>query len=100
MAKRRYGRAFESTPYQFEVGALFPKVIQDIIDAQHADGAIGDTAPFMAGCYPADPVCSSFLLAGRETYLHAGDLTAVRKAYPAFAAWERCLLQHSEGQLP
>ena len=91
---------FESTPYQFEVGALFPKVIQDIMDAQHADGAIGDTAPFMAGCYPADPVCSSFLLAGRETYLHAGDLTAVRKAYPAFAAWERCLLKHSEGQLP
>ena len=36
---------FESTPYQFEVGALFPKVIQDIMDAQHADGAIGDTAP-------------------------------------------------------
>ncbi len=91
---------FEAVPYQFEVGALFPKVIQDIMDAQHADGAIGDTAPFLAGCYPADPVCSSFLIAGRETYLHTGELKTVREAYPAFAAWERCILGHSQGGLP
>ena len=91
---------FESTPYQFEVGALFSKVIQDIMDAQRPDGAIGDTAPFMAGCYPADPVSSSFLLAGKEMYLHAGDITAMRQAYASFAAWEMCLLEHSENYLP
>ena len=87
---------FEETPYNFDVGALFPKVVRDLIDAQSEDGAITCTAPFVWGNRPADPVCSSFLVAGYEAAMHTGNLDIVREAYPAFCAWEKCLLNHSD----
>ena len=38
---------FEETPYNFDIGRLFPKVIRDILDTQEADGSITCTAPGM-----------------------------------------------------
>ena len=90
---------FEETPYNFDVGALFPKVVRDLIDIQTPEGAIGCTAPFAFGNKPADPVCSSFLMAGMQAALHTGNLDLVSEAYPAWEAWENCLLAHSDGYL-
>ena len=87
---------FEETPYNFDIGALFPKVVRDIMDAQGADGAITCTAPFVWGNRPADPVCSSFLVAGYEAAMHTGNLDIIAEAFDSFAAWENCLLAHSD----
>ena len=90
---------FEETPYNFRVGRLFPKVIRDILDAQEADGSICCTAPHVFGSRPADPVCSSFLVAALQALLHAGNGAAIREGYEGFAAWQRCLAEHSEGDI-
>lgn len=87
---------FEETPYNFEIGRMFPKLIRDLIDEQGADGAITCTAPFVYGGRPADPVCSSFLVAGYECLLHDGNDDAIREAFDSFAAWENCLIAHSD----
>lgn len=87
---------FEETPYNFEIGRMFPKLIRDLIDEQGADGAITCTAPFVYGGRPADPVCSSFLVAGYECLLHDGNDDAIREAFDRFAAWENCLIAHSD----
>lgn len=87
---------FEETPYNFDIGALFTKVVRDIMDAQGADGSITCTAPFVGGSRPADPVCSSFLVAGCEAAMHTGNLDIIKEAYPAFEAWESCLLANSD----
>ncbi len=87
---------FEETPYNFDIGALFPKVIRDIIDAQGEEGGITCTAPFVWGSRPADPVCSSFLVAGYESAMHTGNLDIIAEAFDSFAAWENCLLARSD----
>lgn len=87
---------FEETPYNFDVGRMFPKIIRDLVDEQGADGAITCTAPFAYGSRPADPVCSSFLVAGLEAALHTGNLDILEEAYENFAAWEDCLLARSD----
>ena len=87
---------FEETPYNFDIGRMFPKLIRDIVDTQNADGAMTCTAPFVFGGQPADPVCSSFLVAGMQSYMHLGNKDILAEAFDAFAAWENCLLQHSD----
>ena len=90
---------FEATPYQSEMGAFFKKVVRDIIDVQDDAGAIGCTAPFLWGNRPADPVCSAFLVAGMQAYMHAGNIDIVKEAYPAWAKWEEYLLSRSENYI-
>ena len=77
---------FEATPYIADVGRLFPKIVRDCIDVQDADGSITCTAPFAFGCRPADPVCSSYLLAGWEAWLHTGNLEILEEGFEGFAA--------------
>lgn len=86
---------FEATPYSFDIGRMFPKVIRDLIDEQGEDGSITCTAPFAYGARPADPVCSSFLVAGLESVLHTGNMDIIAEAYDKFAAWENCLINNS-----
>ena len=90
---------FEETPYNFSVASLFPKIIDDLRDEQGEDGAITCTAPLVYGSRPADPVCSSFLVAGWQNYLHNGDLETLRRDYTAFRAWSECLEAHSENHI-
>ncbi len=90
---------FEETPYNFDVGRIFPKVIRDEADEQDESGAIPDTAPFKFGGRPADPVCSSFLVAGLEAWMHTGNLEVIEKHFDDFTAWENCLLSHSDGYI-
>jgi alpha-L-rhamnosidase len=90
---------FEATPFNFDIGRMFPKIVRDVMQMQRADGAIGCTAPFVYGAVPADPVCSSFLLAGYEAMMHTGNLDILKEAYPAFCSWENYLLSRSEGYI-
>ena len=87
---------FEETPYNFDVGHIFPKIVRDIVDAQSEEGAITCTAPFVFGSQPADPVCSSFLIAGYQALAHTGNLEIIREAYDNFKAWEDFLLSSSD----
>lgn len=90
---------FEETPYNFDTGRLFPKVVRDIADCQKPDGAIHCTAPYVFGCCPADPVCSSYLIAGMQTYTRTGDKRVISEGYEGWAAWERLLLSKSTGYI-
>ena len=88
---------FQETPYNFDFTRMFEKIVGDLIGAQSPDGAITCTAPYIFGCRPADPVCSSFLVAVLESYRHGGNLRLLKNAYPHLCAWEKYLLSRSEG---
>ena len=90
---------FTATPYNFDIGRIFPKVIGDIHAEQRADGAFTCCAPFLFGQYPADPVCSSFLVAGEQTHLFCDNIELIEQAFPWFEAWEKSLLSRSENYL-
>lgn len=87
---------FEETPYNFDIGRIFPKVIRDIRDAQNDAGAFCCCSPRISfGGIPADPVCSSYLVAGMQAYLHTGNREILAESFDGFAAWEDCLLANS-----
>lgn len=88
---------FEETPYNFDVGAIFPKIIADLADTQDESGAITCTAPRIYGERPADPVCSSFLIAALQAYRFTGNKQVIEDNYKYFEEWERCLGEHSVG---
>ena len=90
---------FEATPYNFDIGQMFVKVVRDIAEAQSEDGAITCTAPYVFGSRPADPVCSSFLIAGLMALMHTGNIGIVGEAYEKFKAWEDFLLAKSDGYI-
>ncbi len=90
---------FEETPFNFETGAMFRKVVRDIAAGQRPDGAISCTSPFVYGAYPADAVCSSYLVAAWQNYLHCGDRETIEENFDGFAAWEKCLLENSSGYI-
>jgi alpha-L-rhamnosidase len=89
---------FEETPYNIDIGRLFPKVVRDILAVQK-DGAFTCTVPYVFGGNPADPVCSSFLVAGYEALRHTGNTGIIAEAFDGFAAWEDVLLARSEGYI-
>ncbi len=86
---------FEAVPYLFDIGRLFPKVIRDVMDTQSDDGSITCTAPFAFGSRPADPVCSAYIVAGWQAWLHTGNKEILREAYDSYKAWNRLLETHS-----
>ncbi|HAX50928.1 family 78 glycoside hydrolase catalytic domain [Muricomes intestini] len=90
---------FEAIPYNFDVGLLFPKIVRDCMDVQGSEGEITCTAPFAFGARPADPVCSSYLIAGWEAYLHTGNIDILREAYPGFSAWNEFLARQTKGNI-
>lgn len=79
---------FEETPFNFDMGRFFPKVVQDLLDCQDSSGAITCTAPYVYGGRPADPVCSSFLLAVWESLLYYGDRALLERSYEGLRRWE------------
>lgn len=91
---------YEETPYNFRVYRLFAKVVHDIMDTQNEEGAFCCCSPRISfGGIPADPVCSSFLVAVKEAYMHTGNRALVEEAFDALAAWENCLLTRSDGYI-
>ncbi len=90
---------FEETPYNFDIGAIFPKIVTDLADTQDEDGAITCTAPRIYGERPADPVCSSFLLAALQSYIYTGNKQVIKDNYKYFEEWQRCLTDHSKNNI-
>lgn len=90
---------FEAAPYSFDIGRLFPKVVRDCMDVQDEEGSITCTAPFAFGCRPADPVCSSYLIAAWQAFLHTGNLDIIREGYEGFCRWNRFLERNSQGYI-
>ncbi|MBQ4590535.1 MAG: family 78 glycoside hydrolase catalytic domain [Clostridia bacterium] len=90
---------FEETPYNFDIGRMFPKIVRDIMAEQRENGEFTCCCPFVFGGLPADPVCSSFLTAGMQAYMHTGNLELLREAYDRFAAWEDYLLSRSDNYI-
>ena len=86
---------FEETPYNFDVSRIFPKIMLDIHNEQRAEGQFTCCAPFIYGGLPADPVCSSYLMAGKQVLMHCGELNAVDELFDGMAAWEDFLLSRS-----
>ncbi len=89
---------FEETPYNFDIGRMFPKIVRDIRDEQ-IDGAITCTAPFFIGSRPADPVCSAYLMAAYQAWMHTGNTALLKEAFDGLSAWEDCLLSHSDNYI-
>ena len=79
----------EEAMYNFGMGGLYSKWLQDISEAQgKTTGAITDTAPFTGfGQQPADPVCSSYLVIPWLLYLHGGDRRILEQHYDGLKAW-------------
>lgn len=90
---------FEAVPYSFDIGRLFPKVVRDCMDVQDEDGSITCTAPFAFGVRPADPVCSSYLIAGWQAWLHTGNLDIIEEGYDGFCKWNAFLEKNSENHI-
>ncbi len=91
---------FEEAPYNFNMGRMLPKILLDMaLDQDPETGSITDTAPCIWSATPADPVCSSFLIAGLEMLLHYGDTETIRTYYEPFKRWNACLaaLRNEEG---
>ena len=86
---------FEETPYNFDASRILPKILQDIKNEQRAEGQFTCCAPFIYGGLPADPVCSSYLVAAKEALMHYGELGAVDEFFDGMAAWEDYLLSRS-----
>ena len=87
---------YAESSYNFNMHRLYSKIMDDIVAEQSKDGGITDTAPFIFGYLPADPVCSSFLIAAMENYLHYGSIADIKKHYEDFKAWNNCLKANSE----
>ena len=86
---------FEETPYNFDASRMFPKILQDIQNEQRAEGQFTCCAPYIYGGLPADPVCSSYLVAARQALMHYGEIGAVDEFFDGMAAWEDYLLSRS-----
>ena len=86
---------FEETPYNFDASRILPKILQDIKNEQRAEGQFTCCAPYIYGGLPADPVCSSYLVAAKQVLMHYGELGAVDEFFDGMAAWEDYLLSRS-----
>ncbi|WP_130836370.1 alpha-L-rhamnosidase [Lachnoclostridium sp. Marseille-P6806] len=91
-----YTARLEALSYDFDTAAIYKKLVRDCLDTQAEDGSITCTAPFAFGSRPADPVCSSFLIAGMEHYFKTEDPEVLREGYPGFCRWNQLLGEHSD----
>lgn len=87
---------FELTPYNFDMGRMFPKIVRDIYESQKIFGAVTCTVPYVFGSNPADPVCSSYLIAAYQSYLHYNNTGIIDECFDGFEKWEKCLLDKSD----
>ncbi|MBE5742894.1 MAG: hypothetical protein E7360_06250 [Clostridiales bacterium] len=88
-------RAFQNI-VNFDLSRMIPKILRDIKDTQNANGAIADTAPFLAGTIPADPVCASYILYGRLAYRYYGDKRVLEDYYDSYKSWINCLMSYTK----
>lgn len=89
---------FEETPYNFNIGRMFPKIVRDI-QAEQIDGAFSCCCPRYFGILPADPVCSSYLVAAYQAWMHTGNVKLIEESIDGLAAWEDFLIKRSDGYI-
>ena len=80
-----------SLKYNFMPVRLLAKFVADVTNEQDEEGRITCTAPFVYGERPADPVCSSYLIAAKEHYLITGSVELINKYYNNFVMWNNYL---------
>ena len=86
----------EGAVYNLDLQLLYAKWARDITGTQDpVSGAIGDTAPFRRGNFPADTVCSSYIYAPFLVYRHFGDDRAIKENYEGFKKWVEYLYRNS-----
>lgn len=90
---------FEETPYNFDIGRMFQKVVRDIRAEQRDEGQFTCCCPYYFGGLPADPVCSSYLIAAYEVWMHTGNTALIRESFDGLAAWEDYLFSRSDGYI-
>ncbi|MBQ9358000.1 MAG: family 78 glycoside hydrolase catalytic domain [Abditibacteriota bacterium] len=90
---------FTVSPYAFDTGRLFPKIVRDIRNEQRPEGQFTCCCPYYFGMLPADPVCSAYLTAVSETLMHTGDRGFVRRVIGDLEHWEDYLLSRSPGYI-
>jgi len=86
----------EETVYNYDMSRFFAKWEEDIQDTQDESGAIADTAPYVFGSRPADPVCSSYLLIPWLLYRHYGNRDILKQHYAGLKKWVECLGAHAK----
>ncbi len=91
-------RIFQSIN-NFDLSRMIPKILNDIRDTQDENGAIADTAPFIGGTRPADPICASYILLGRFAYRYYGDKRVLSEFYDSYKKWIDCLMTYQENYI-
>ncbi len=77
----------EEAIYNFSMVRLYTKWMRDIRDAQDpVTGAIADTAPFLWGGRPGDPV-DCYLFVAWFLYLYYGDARILEEYYDSMKRW-------------
>lgn len=90
----------EEALYNFNLARLLTKWERDIADTQLSDtGAIADTAPYIHGGRPADPVCSSYLIIPWLVYLHYGDKRILEEHYSGMKKWVELLISEADNYI-
>ncbi|MBD3244121.1 MAG: Bacterial alpha-L-rhamnosidase [Chitinivibrionales bacterium] len=77
----------EQAMYNFGMARFYTKWLDDIADTQAPDGSIADTAPFVWGRRPADPLVSCYLLLPWYLYTHYNDRRIIEKHYEGLKRW-------------
>lgn len=78
---------FSALKYNFFPVRLYEKFVADVANEQDEEGRITCTAPFVYGERPADPVCSSYLIAAKEHYLITKSTELIDRYYDNFVMW-------------
>jgi len=74
--------------YLFNVAAFYAKWVQDINDAQDAEGRISDVAPAYWPLYNDNVTWpASFILVADHMHLQYGDARVIEQNYPAMRRW-------------
>ena len=94
----------EGLLYNYDLTTLWPKLLQDMRDAQHPDGMIPTTAPtyvdFGGGIWDNSPEWgSSAVILPFQYYERYGDDLQIRRCYPMMKAYIDFLERTSDGHI-
>jgi alpha-L-rhamnosidase len=97
------GLIFDVAARNYDVAAMYRKIVRDMSEAQSADGLVPTTAPelsLFAGAFRDDANWGgSIILAPWQMYRTYGDLQTVRDYYPAMRKYMGYLATQATGYL-
>lgn len=92
-----------SLRYEFDLGQLFAKTMDDMADSQTANGLIPDIAPeytvFGGGFRDSPEWGSSFIIVPWQQYQFTGDDTLLRRYYPRMKQYQNYLQSRASGNI-